>query len=116
MDEQMTTHGQTTTQGEQAQLPPTTDFSHRKSKCHVAVSDVAIFVHQQCGNATTTLRMTKWTMTIHHSLQMMVSKHKQKQTTRNQGQQACLPPPLTSLIQNPGAMSLWVTWQPNDKQ
>ena len=45
----------------------------------------------------------------------MVRMHEQKQTRRNQGE-AHLPPPLTSLIQNPGAMSLWATWQPNNEQ
>jgi len=59
--------------------------------------------------------MTKRTTTICHGSQTTVSMHERKQVRRNQGG-AHLPPPLASLIQNPGAMSLWVMWQPNDEQ
>ena len=60
-----------------------------------------------------TLPMTKRTTTIRHGSQTTVSMHERKQARRNRGG-AHLASPLTSLIQNPGATSLWATWQPND--
>jgi len=59
--------------------------------------------------------MTKRTTTIRHGSQTMVSMHERKQARRNRGG-AHLPSPLISLIQNPGATSLWATWQPNDER
>jgi len=111
----MTTHIRSVTSTTNNHLrppPPTTTCDLRSNP----------LPHHHCTrqrhNMTTphhTLPMTKQTTTIRHGSQMTVSMHEQKQTTRKQGE-AHLPPPLSSLIRNPGATSLWAMWQPNDER
>jgi len=113
MDEQTTTHGWMTTWGEQAQLPPTTDFSHRESKCHVTDSDVATFVHWQCSNATSHHNYpVDDKMDYDHPSQLTNDgQQAQMETDNKEPRSASLPPPTTDLSNTESRCDVATKWR-----